>query len=245
SQTSSAIRRLLGLAPRTARLVRHDGHEEDVPLELVQPGDVLRVRPGEKVPVDGVVTEGRSSLDEAMISGEPIPVEKGPGDKVVGGTVNGTGGLLMRAEHVGADTLLAHIVRLVGEAQRSRAPVERLVNRFARFFVPAVVLAALLTFIVWARWGAEPRLANALVNAVAVLIIACPCALGLATPLAIMVGVGKGAESGVLIRDAEALEVLRKADTLVVDKTGTLTEGKPKLARVQPAEGFTEEEVLR
>jgi Cu+-exporting ATPase len=245
SQTSGAIRKLLGLAPRTARVVRPDGREEDVPLAQVGPGDLLRVRPGEKVPVDGVVTEGRSAVDESMISGEPIPVEKESGSRVVGGTVNGTGGLLMRAERVGADTLLAQIVRMVGEAQRSRAPVERLVNQVARYFVPAVMLAALLAFVAWAARGPEPRLAHALVNAVAVLIVACPCALGLATPMAIMVGVGKGAESGVLIRDAEALETLYRADTLVVDKTGTLTEGKPRLARVQPAEVFTEEELLR
>jgi Cu+-exporting ATPase len=245
SRTSSAIRRLLGLAPRTARLVQPDGREEDVPLDRVQPGDLLRVRPGEKVPVDGVVVEGRSAVDESMVSGEPIPVEKEPGAKVIGGTVNGTGGLLLRAERVGQNTLLAQIVRMVGEAQRSRAPVERLVNRVARYFVPGVLAVAVVTFAAWSVWGPPPRLAHALVNAVAVLIIACPCALGLATPMAIMVGVGKGAENGVLIKDAEALETLGKADLLVVDKTGTLTEGRPKLARVQPAEGFTDDEVLR
>jgi Cu+-exporting ATPase len=234
SATSRAIRRLLGLAPKTARFVRPDGGEEDIPLELVQVGDVLRVRPGEKVPVDGAVVEGRSTVDESMISGEPVPVEKGPGDKVVGGTVNGTGSLLVRAERVGADTLLAQIVRLVGEAQRSRAPVQRLVDRVSRWFVPAVIAVSLLTFFLW--WHFDPdrgaALTHGIVRAVAVLVIACPCALGLATPMAIMVGIGKGAEAGVLIRDAEALEVLHQADTLVVDKTGTLTEGKPRLVVV-------------
>jgi Cu+-exporting ATPase len=245
SRTSGAIRRLLGLAPKTARLVRDDGREEDIPLAQIRPGDRLRVRPGEKVPVDGVVAEGRSAVDESMISGEPIPVEKEPGSKVVGGTVNGTGALLMRAERVGNDTLLAQIVRLVGEAQRTRAPVERLVNQVSRYFVPAVVLVSVVAFVAWVSWGPEPRLGHALVSAVAVLIIACPCALGLATPMAIMVGVGRGAESGVLIRDAEALEVLRRADTLVVDKTGTLTEGKPCLAAVEPARDFPADELLR
>jgi Cu+-exporting ATPase len=244
-QTSGAIRKLLGLAPKTARVVRDGGREEDVPLAEIRPGDLLRVRPGEKVPVDGAVVEGHSAVDESMVSGEPIPVEKEKGSKVVGGTVNGTGGLLMRAERVGADTLLAQIVRLVGEAQRSRAPVERLVNQVSRYFVPAVVLVSVLTFIAWSVWGPEPPLAHALVNAVAVLIIACPCALGLATPLAIMVGMGKGAEHGILFRDAEALEVLQKADTLVVDKTGTLTEGKPRLAAVEPFGEMTADELLR
>jgi Cu+-exporting ATPase len=246
SHTSAALRKLLGLAPATARIVRPDGREEDIPLAEVRPGDVLRIRPGEKVPVDGVVTEGRSAVDESMISGEPIPVEKEPGAPVIGGTVNGNGGLLMRAEHVGSETLLAQIVRMVGEAQRSRAPIQRLADRVAGFFVPAVLAVALLTFILWFALGSGPdRLAHALVNAVAVLIIACPCALGLATPMAIMVGTGRGAENGVLIRNAEALEVLGKADILVVDKTGTLTEGKPRLTIVEAMPGFNGEEVLR
>jgi Cu+-exporting ATPase len=244
--TGSAIRRLLGLTPKTARLLGPDGAEADVPLELVQPGDVLRVRPGEHVPVDGVVLEGASAVDESMISGEPIPVEKAPGAKVIGGTVNSTGSLLVRAERVGADTLLAHIVRLVGEAQRSRAPVQRLVDRVARVFVPAVLAISVLTFALWLAYDASPeRLTRALGRAVAVLIIACPCALGLATPMAIMVGVGRGAEGGILIRDAQALELLSQADILVVDKTGTLTEGKPRLVAVEPAEGFNEAELLR
>ncbi len=245
SQTAGAVRRLLGLAPKTARVVRDDGREEDVPVGHLRVGDRVRVRPGERVPTDGTVVEGRSAVDESMVSGEPIPVEKEPGAKVVGGTVNGTGGLLVRADKVGGDTLLARIVRMVGDAQRTRAPVERLVNRVSKVFVPAVVLVAALAFVAWALWGTEPRLAHALVNAVAVLIIACPCALGLATPMSIMVGTGRGAEAGVLIKDAEALELLGKADVLVVDKTGTLTEGRPRLARVQPAEEFAENEVLR
>jgi Cu+-exporting ATPase len=245
SQTSLAIKKLLGLAPKTARLVRPDGAELDVSLEQIQPGDMLRVRPGEKIPVDGVVHEGRSTVDESMISGEPIPVEKEPGLRVIGGTVNGTGTLLMTAQRVGADTLLAHIVRLVGEAQRSRAPIQRTVDQVAAYFVPAVVVVSVLTFVGWLAGGAEPQLAHALINAVAVLVIACPCALGLATPMAIMVGTGKGAEHGVLIKNAEALEILQKADTLVVDKTGTLTEGKPRLMEVQPVEGYTAEELLR
>lgn len=244
-QTAGAIRRLLGLAPKTARIVRADGSEEDIAIDGVHMGDTLRVRPGEKVPVDGVVVEGRSSVDESMVSGEPIPVEKEPGSKVIGGTINGTGGLLIRAERVGADTLLAQIVRMVGEAQRSRAPVERLVNQVSRYFVPAVITISFVTFVVWSAWGEPPRLAHALVNAVAVLIIACPCALGLATPMAIMVGTGKGAENGVLIKDAEALETLHRADTLIVDKTGTLTEGKPRLAHVESLSDMTEDEVLR
>jgi Cu+-exporting ATPase len=245
-RTSAAIRRLLGLAPKTARLLRGNGVEEDVPLEDVRPGDLLRVRPGEKVPVDAVVVEGRSAVDESMISGEPIPVAKEAGSAVVGGTLNGTGSLVVRAERVGSDTLLAQIVRLVGEAQRSRAPVQRLVDQVARVFVPSVLAVGVLTFGLWLMLDpSAERLSRGLLNAVAVLIIACPCALGLATPLAIMVGTGRGAESGVLIRDAEALEVLHRAGTLVVDKTGTLTEGKPRVAGVEPAEGFTADELLR
>ncbi len=243
AQTSSALRALLGLAPKTARRLR-DGAEEDIPLEQVQPGDRLRVRPGEKVPVDGVVLEGASAVDESMVTGEPIPVEKAPGNKLVGGTVNGTGSLIMRAERVGDETLLAQIVRLVAEAQRSRAPIQRLADVVSGYFVPLVVAVAVLTFIVWAIWGPEPRLAHALVNAVAVLIIACPCALGLATPMSIMVGTGRGATAGVLIRNAEALEVLEKVDTLVVDKTGTLTEGKPALGSVITIPGASEPEVV-
>jgi Cu+-exporting ATPase len=239
-QTSSALRALLGLAPKSARLVGPDGREQDVPLELIQPGDMLRVRPGEKVPVDSVVVEGRSSIDESMISGEPLPVEKGAGDRVIGGTINGTGGILMRAERVGSDTLLSQIVRLVSEAQRSRAPVQRLVDRVSGIFVPAVVLVAGVTFLAWALAGPQPRLAHALVSAVAVLIIACPCALGLATPLALTVGMGRGASAGVLFRDATALETLCRSETLVVDKTGTLTEGKPRLETLDG-----DDEVLR
>ncbi len=229
SRTSGAIKALLGLAPKTARIVRPDGVEEDIPLDQVHPGDLLRVRPGEKVPVDGVVAEGRSSIDESMITGEPIPVEKTEGDKVIGGAVNAMGGFVMRAERVGADTLLAQIVRMVGEAQRSRAPIQRLADAVSAWFVPTVVVIAAITFLIWALAGPEPRMAYALVNAVAVLIIACPCALGLATPMSVMVGTGRGATAGVLIKNAEALETLEKVDTLVVDKTGTLTEGKPKL----------------
>ncbi|HYV45136.1 MAG TPA: copper-translocating P-type ATPase [Myxococcaceae bacterium] len=245
SRTSSALRALLGLAPRTARRVSDAGEEEDVPLEHVRPGDRLRVRPGEKVPVDGAVLEGASALDESMVTGEPIPVEKSAGAAVTGGTVNQTGTFLMRAERVGADTLLAQIVRMVGEAQRSRAPVQRLADAVSRIFVPAVMLVAAGTFLLWALVGPEPRLAHALVNAVAVLIIACPCALGLATPMSIMVGTGRGAHAGVLIKSAEALEVMERVDTLVVDKTGTLTEGKPRLTSVVAAPGFTEPELLR
>ncbi|WP_425617709.1 heavy metal translocating P-type ATPase [Anatilimnocola sp. NA78] len=244
SQTGAAIRALLGLAPKTARVVRENGVEEDVELAHVHLGDRLRIRPGEKVPVDGVVLEGQSSIDESMLTGEPIPVEKSLGSKVVGGTVNGTGGLLMQAERVGSDTLLAQIVRMVGDAQRSRAPIEKLVTKVAMVFVPAVLGAAVLTFVGWAIWGSEPRLAHGLVNAVAVLIIACPCALGLATPMAIMVGTGRAAHAGVLFRDAEALEMLHKADTLVVDKTGTLTEGKPKLVTIEPARGIEPNQLL-
>ncbi len=244
-RTSQALRALLGLSPKTARIVRADGTEEDIPLERVHPGDRLRVRPGEKVPVDGDVVEGTSSIDESMITGEPIPVEKGAGDRVTGGTVNGTGTFVMQAERVGADTLLAQIVQMVSEAQRSRAPIQRLADVVAGYFVPAVVLVAVVTFVVWALVGPEPPMAYALINAVAVLIIACPCALGLATPMSIMVGTGRGATAGVLIKNAEALETLEKVDTLVVDKTGTLTEGKPKLTRVVPAEGADEAEILR
>ncbi len=232
SHTSRAIRALLGLAPKTARIVREDGSEQDVPLEHVRRGDRLRVRPGEKVPVDGVVLEGSSAVDEAMVTGEPLPVEKKPGDRVIGGTVNATGSFVMLAERVGSETLLAQIVRMVSEAQRSRAPIQRLADVVSGYFVPAVVLAAAATFVVWAMAGPEPRLAYALVNAVAVLIIACPCALGLATPMSIMVATGRGATAGVLIKNAEALEMLEKVDTLVVDKTGTLTEGKPRLMTV-------------
>jgi Cu+-exporting ATPase len=244
-RTGAAIRALLGLAPKTARRVRDDGGEEDVPLDRVHPGERLRVRPGEKVPVDGVVLEGASAVDESMLTGEPIPVEKAPGDRVVGGTVNGTGGFLMEARRVGAETLLAQIVAMVARAQRSRAPVQRLADAVAAWFVPAVVLVAALTFGAWAAFGPDPRLAHALVNAVAVLIIACPCALGLATPMSIMVAAGRGAQLGVLFKDAEAIEALRAVDTLLVDKTGTLTEGRPRLASVLPAEGTSEEELLR
>ena len=244
SQTGAAIRALLKLAPKTARVVRENGHEEDIPLEHVHVGDRFRIRPGEKVPVDGVVLEGQSFVDESMVTGEPTPVEKTTGSKVVGATINGTGSLLVQAERVGADTLLSQIVRMVGEAQRTRAPIEKLVDKVSQFFVPAVIGIALLAFIGWAVWGSETRLAHALVNAVAVLIIACPCALGLATPMAIMVGTGRGATTGVLFRNAEALETLRSADTLVIDKTGTLTEGKPKLVTVEPADGFDETSLL-
>jgi Cu+-exporting ATPase len=245
SRTNAAIKLLLGLAPKTARLVRDDGSEEDIPLERVKPGDRLRVRPGEKVPVDGVVTEGSSAVDESMVTGEPIPVEKTAGEHLIGATVNGTGSLLMRAEKVGTDTLLAQIVRMVSEAQRSRAPIQKLADIVAGYFVPAVVLIAVITFFVWGLWGPEPRLAHAVINAVAVLIIACPCALGLATPMSIMVGTGKGATLGVLIKNAEALEIMEKVDTLVVDKTGTLTEGKPKLVLLTAVNGFNEPDVLR
>ncbi|MBZ5587214.1 MAG: heavy metal translocating P-type ATPase [Acidobacteriia bacterium] len=244
ARTGNAIRALLGLAPRTARAVLPDGSERDVPLEQVKPGDRLRVRPGEKVPVDGVVVEGASSVDESMITGEPIPVEKAAGSQVTGATVNATGTFVMRAERVGADTLLAHIVALVSQAQRSRAPIQRVADRVAAAFVPAVVAVSVLTFAAWALLGPEPRLAHAIVNAVAVLIIACPCALGLATPMSIMVGVGRGARAGVLIRDAEALEAFASVDTLVVDKTGTLTDGKPRLTAVVPAPGVGEDELL-
>ena len=266
SRTGAAIKLLLGLAPKTARIVRsphpnplpegegaieslreflRNSSEEDIPMEQVQPNDVLRVRPGEKVPVDGVVLEGTSSLDESMVTGESIPVEKTAGARLIGATVNGTGSLLMRTERVGADTLLAQIVQMVSEAQRSRAPIQRLADVTASYFVPTVVLAALATLAIWGIWGPEPRLAHAVVNAVAVLIIACPCALGLATPMSIMVGTGRGATLGVLIKNAEALETMEKVNTLVVDKTGTLTEGKPKLTSVVPLAGFDADEVLR
>jgi len=244
SATGAAIRALLGLAPKTARRVR-DGSEEDIPLEHVHVGDLLRIRPGEKVPVDGIVVEGHSSVDESMISGEPVPVEKLPGQKVTGATVNGTGSLLMRAERVGRDTMLAQIVRMVADAQRSRAPIQKLADQVSAWFVPGVVLVSIAAFIVWNLVGPDPRLAHALVNAIAVLIIACPCALGLATPMSIMVGTGKGATVGVLVKNAEALELMEKIDTLVVDKTGTLTLGKPKLIAVKPVNGFDEAEVLR
>jgi Cu+-exporting ATPase len=240
SQTSSAIRALLGLAPKNARRLDDKGGEADVPLEQVQVGNRLRVRPGEKVPVDGIVLEGHSSIDESMISGEPIPVEKLAGAKVTAGTVNGTGGFVMRAERIGADTLLSQIVKMVSEAQRSRAPIQRLADRVSSYFVPAVIVAAVITFVVWLFFGPEPRFAHALVNAVAVLIVACPCALGLATPMAIMVGTGRGARAGILIRNAEALEIFGKVDTLIIDKTGTLTEGKPTLTSVIPQQGIDE-----
>ena len=245
SRTSSALKALLGLAPKTARRLTDDGAEQDVRLDRVHPGDRLRVRPGEKIPVDGVVMEGVSAIDESMVTGESMPVAKTPGDPVTGGTLNGTGSFVMRAERVGSQTLLAQIVRLVSAAQRSRAPIQRLADVAASYFVPAVVIAAILTFGVWAWFGPPPRLAHALVNAVAVLIIACPCALGLATPMSIMVGTGRGALAGVLIRDAAALEVLAQVDTLVIDKTGTLTEGKPSVVAVRPAGGWSESELLR
>ena len=245
SQTSSAIRALLDLSPKLARRLREDGGEEDVPLDRVHPGDRLRVRPGEKVPVDGVVLQGTSSVDESMITGESIPVEKAPGSRVVGATVNGSGALVMRAERVGSETLLGQIVRLVSQAQRSRAPIQRVADRVSAWFVPAVIAIAVVTFLAWGIFGPQPRLAYAIVNAVAVLIIACPCALGLATPMAIMVGTGRGARAGVLIKNAEALEILQKVDTLVVDKTGTLTEGKPRVMSVLPIAGAEQAELLR
>jgi Cu+-exporting ATPase len=245
SQTSSAIRALLGLAPKNARRLDDNGGEADVPLDQVQVGDHLRVRPGEKVPVDGILIDGHSSIDESMISGEPIPVEKIAEAKVTAGTVNGTGGFVMRAERVGADTMLSQIVKMVSEAQRSRAPIQRLADRVSSYFVPAVIVAAIVTFVVWLSAGPEPRFAHALVNAVAVLIVACPCALGLATPMAIMVGTGRGARAGILIRNAEALEIFGKVDTLIIDKTGTLTEGKPTLSSVIPQPGIDESNLLQ
>lgn len=243
SKTGSAIRALLNLAPKTARVVQ-DGAERDVPLESVQAGAKLRVRPGEKIPVDGVLLDGKTSVDESMISGEPIPVEKNSGDKVTGGTLNTTGSFLMQAEHVGSETVLARIVKMVADAQRSRAPIQALADKVSGWFVPAVLACAVLTFIVWALVGPQPRFAHAIVNAVAVLIIACPCALGLATPMSVMVGIGRGAQAGVLIRNAEAMEVMEKVTTVVVDKTGTLTEGKPRLTQVIPANGVSADDLL-
>jgi Cu+-exporting ATPase len=245
SRTSGAIRALLDLSPKMARVVEPDGGERDVPLETVQVGQTLRVRPGEKIPVDGIVIDGSSSVDEAMITGESVPLEKTKGSRVLGATVNGTGSLVIRAEHVGSQTVLSQIVRMVSEAQRTRAPIQRLADKVASVFVPAVVAAAALTFILWYFVGPEPRLGHAIVNAVAVLIIACPCALGLATPMAIMVGTGRGAHSGVLIRNAEALETMEKVDTIVLDKTGTLTEGKPKLESLMPLSSTDPDHVLR
>jgi len=244
-QTGSAIKALLGLSPKTARRLHDDGRDEDVALDQVVPGDRLRIRPGEKVPVDGIVTEGRSAVDESMITGESIPVAKGPGDRVIGGTVNGTGGLVMRVERVGADTMLAQIVRMVSEARRTRAPIQRLADRVSAYFVPSVVAVALLTLLVWGLLGPQPRMAHAIVNAVAVLIIACPCALGLATPMSIMVATGRGAAAGVLVKNAEAIEILEGVDTLVVDKTGTLTEGKPRVVSLSSGAGWNESEWLR
>lgn len=243
--TGGAIRSLLGLAAKTARRVHADGTEEDLPLDQVQVGDRLRVRPGEKVPVDGRVVEGRSAVDESMISGEPIPIEKLAGDKVIGATVNTTGSFVMEAQRIGADTLLAQIVQMVAQAQRSRAPIQRLADLVAAWFVPAVIVVAIITFIVWSIWGPVPAMAYAVVNAVAVLIIACPCALGLATPMSVMVGVGRGSQAGILIKNAEALETMEKIDTLVVDKTGTLTVGKPELVAIKPKHGFSESDLLR
>jgi len=243
-RTGAAIRHLLGLTPKTARLVL-GSREEDVPLDVVQPGNLLRVRPGEKVPVDGRVVEGDAAIDESMVTGESMPVDKHPGDGVIGATLVVNGTLTLRAERVGGDTVLANIVRMVADAQRTRAPIQRLADRVAEYFVPLVVLSAVATFIAWAAWGPEPRLALALVNAVAVLIIACPCALGLATPMAIMVGTGEGAKHGVLIRNAEALERLARVDTLVVDKTGTLTEGRPRVVSLESAAGWTDDDLLR
>jgi Cu+-exporting ATPase len=244
SMTGGAIKALLGLAPRTARVVAVDGSENDLPIEQVQLGMRLRVRPGAKLPVDGVVLEGRTTVDESMVTGEPIPVEKTVGDRVTGATVNGTGSVLMRADHVGKDTVLAQIVNLVSEAQRSRAPIQKLADQVAGWFVPAVIATAVITFGAWALWGPPPQLSYALINAVAVLIIACPCALGLATPMSIMVGVGRGAAAGVLIKNAEALQMMEKVDTIVVDKTGTLTEGKPKVVSVKAVAPISEADLL-
>ena len=243
--TSGAIRALLDLAPKTARRIRSDGAEEEVQLDQVHVGDRLRVRPGEKVPVDGAVVEGRSAVDESMVTGESMPVTKEVGANVIGGTMNQSGALVIEARKVGRDTMLSQIVQLVAEAQRSRAPIQRMADQVSGWFVPAVIVIALLAFVAWAIWGPEPRFSYGLVAAVAVLIIACPCALGLATPMSIMVGVGRGAQSGVLIKNAEALEHMEKVDTLVVDKTGTLTEGKPAVTAIVPAAGFSESDVLR
>ncbi|MDH3655210.1 MAG: copper-translocating P-type ATPase [Myxococcales bacterium] len=245
SRTGAAIKELLGLAAKTARRIRADGSDEDVPLEAVRAGDRVRVRPGEKVPVDGVVVQGASSIDESMVTGEPIPVEKHEGDQVIGATINGTGMLIVRAEKVGAETLLSRIVAMVAEAQRSRAPIQKLADVVSGYFVPIVIGAAIVTFVVWGLFGPEPRMAHGLINAVAVLIIACPCALGLATPMSIMVAMGKGASVGVLFKNAEAIEVLRTVDTIVVDKTGTLTAGRPALVTVEAVQGFDEGELLR
>jgi Cu+-exporting ATPase len=244
SQTGAAIRALLGMAAKSARRIRDDGGEEDVAIEALARGDRLRVRPGEKVPVDGVVLEGASNVDESMVTGEPIPVAKAPGDPVIGATINGTGGLVIRAEKVGADTLLSQIVKMVADAQRSRAPIQKLADVVASYFVPAVILTSVLTFVAWSLFGPEPALTFGLLNAVAVLIIACPCALGLATPMSIMVATGKGASMGVLFKNAEAIERLRDVDTLVVDKTGTLTEGRPELVAIESAAGIAESELL-
>src|SRR5215831_17268565 len=243
-RTGAAIRQLLGLAPKTARLVR-DGKEEDIAVDAVQRGDALRVRPGDKVPVDGVIADGEAAVDESMVTGESIPVDKGAGDRVIGGTIATNGTFIMKAERVGRETLLAQIVRMVGEAQRTRAPIQRLADRISAYFVPAVVLVAVVSFVAWSVWGPSPRFAHGLLSAVAVLIIACPCALGLATPMSVMVAMGKGASAGILFRDAEAVEHLRDIDTLAVDKTGTLTEGKPMLATAITADGWSEHELLR
>jgi Cu+-exporting ATPase len=245
AQASNAMRALLDLAPKMARIVRADGREEDVHLSQVHKGDILRVRPGEKIPVDGIVLEGHSSVDQSMLTGESVPVEKSAGDKVTGATLNGTGGFTMRAERVGSETMLAQIVEMVGKAQRTRAPIQRMADTVSGYFVPVVVLVAVVTAAVWLVWGPEPKLAYAIVNAVAVLIIACPCALGLATPMSIIAGTGRGAHAGVLIKNAEALEFMEKVDTLIIDKTGTLTEGKPKLMEVVVMEGFDQDGVLK
>lgn len=244
-QTSGAIKALLNLAPKTARRINASGGEDEVALEHIGIGDLLRVRPGEKVPVDGEITEGNSSLDESMVTGESLPVSKEPGAKVIGGTLNASGSFVLRSEKVGSDTMLARIVQMVANAQRSRAPIQRMADRVSGWFVPAVILVAVLAFVAWSMWGPEPRYAYGLVAAVAVLIIACPCALGLATPMSIMVGVGRGAQAGVLIRDAEALERMEKVDTIILDKTGTLTEGKPSVTKIIPVEGQDETELLR